>query len=240
MRALLYASTTAADLGRTVLDEKLPELRRYAGIKGWEVVGEFTDAIPTGIGKRHGFDTLCAAIDAGRGDVVIANALSDLCWDIGAGLPRLEALGVGEKVALVCIRNSFDSTTPTGAIRLLDAMALIGEHRRDRARDRQRIGYLRALAKNAGEPIAGRQRIAVNPFEIKTLYEKGLSQSEMLKALHRLGCMISKGTLCRLIAQAHTAGQLDEAAREAAGEKRPNGIPRGGRPRKPQKAATAA
>lgn len=237
MRALLYACTTAADLGRTILDEKLPELRRYAGIKGWEVVAEFTDAIPTGIGKRPGFEALCAAIRAGKGEVVVANALSDLCWDIGAGLQRLEALGLGEKVALVCIRNSFDSTNPTGALRLLDAMSLLAEHRRDRARDRQRIGYLRAMAKADGEPIAGRARIAVNPFEIKTLYEKALSQAEMLKALHRLGCMISKGTLCRLIAQAKAAGQLDDAARQAAGEKR-GGVPHSGRPRKP--AAVAA
>ena len=120
MLALLYACTTGADIGRTVLDEKLPELRRFAALKEWEVEGEFTDAIPTGVGKRAGFSALCAAIEAGKGDVVVANSIADLCWDLAAGLARMSELGLGTRCWLVCIRNSFDATTSAGVMRLLD------------------------------------------------------------------------------------------------------------------------
>lgn len=231
MRALLYACTTAADLGRTVLDEKIPELRLHAGIQGWEVAGEFTDANPTGTGKRPGFDALCEAVKAGSGDVVLTNDISDLCWDLSTGLARLEQLGVGVSVGLVCIENSFDATTPTGAMRLRDAMALVFEHGRGRRRKRQRIGYLRAMAKAAGEPIAGRPRLALNPFQIKSLWERGLSQREIRDELKRLGCPISQGHVAKLVSQADGAGDLDHAARAAAMEKR-GGRRKGGRPKK--------
>lgn len=231
MRALLYACATGADFGQTVLDEKLPELRRFAGIKGYEVAGEFTDAIPTGMGKRPGFDALCAAIRAGSGDLVLANSIDDLFWDLGSWLPRLKAMGLGTACGLVCIENSFDATTWAGKVELLRFATLIDEWSRGRHRTRQRVGYLRSLAKADGEPIAGRPRLALNLFEIKALWEKALSQREMQRELARLGRPVSKGYLSKLITRANLAGQLDHAARAAAGEGR-GGPPRGGRPKK--------
>lgn len=236
MKALLYACTTAADLGQTVNDEKLPQLRRYAGMRGWEIAGEFTDAIPTGMGRRPGFEDLCAALKAGRGEVVIATAIDELAWDLASGLKRLRDLGLGDGVQLVCLENSFDATTPTGAIRLLDAMTLVAEHRAGRNRRRQRIGYLRKLAAADGDPIAGRPRLAVNQFEIKTLWERALSQRAIQAELHRLGCPISKGLLHKIIQECDSAGILDHAARQSAAEAR-GGLPRAGRPKKPQAAA---
>lgn len=229
MKALLYACTTAADLGRTVLDEKLPELRRYAALKEWPVVGEFTDSIPTGIGKRQGFDAMCAELAAGKADVVVANSIADICWDLGIGLLRLQQLGVGSGVWLVCIRNSFDATTPAGALRLLDSMALIAEHRRDRAQTRQQIGIIRSRSRECGLTLAGRPRVILSPMELKDLWEvQGLSQPEILRKLDAAGARVSKGTLARAILNGVEAGSLDPAARAIAMEKR-GGLNRGGR-----------
>lgn len=235
-RALLYACTTAADLGRTVLDEKLPELRRYAAVKEWEVAGEFTDSIPTGVGKRPGFLDLVEAIGAGKGDVVIANSIADLCWDLGTGLLRLQQLGVGSRVWLVCIRNGFDATTPAGALRLLDAMALVAEHRRDRAAYRQQIGILRARGRESGLSMAGRPRVVLSLMELRELWQvQALSQPEILRKLEAAGARVSKGTLARAILNGVEAGSLDPAARAVAMEKR-GGLNRGGRKRKAEAA----
>lgn len=231
MRALIYACTTAADLGRTVLDEKLPELRRYAGLHEWPIAGEFTDSVPTGVGKRPGFESLCAAIEAGDGDVVVANSLANLCWDLRDGLLRLQKMGLGSRVWLVCIRNSFDATTPAGALRLLDAMSIIAEHGRDRAQERQQIGIIRARSRQVGVRIAGRPRVMLSPLEVKELWELGLSQSEMLKKLIAVGAPVSKGTLAKAIVTAIEAGSMDLAARAAAIAKR-GGLNPGGRKRK--------
>lgn len=226
--ALLYASTTAADLGQTALDEKLPELRRYAAARGWSIAGEFTDSVPTGTGRRHGFSELCAAIGAGKGEVVLANSLSDLCWDLATGLRRLQEMGLGDRCALVCIRNSFDGTSAAGQLRLLDAMAIVEEHRRNRNRDRAMIGVLRAAAKTAGVAIAGRPRVNLNPMELGSMYARGLSQREMLALLARAGASVSKGTLSKAIKLYRDDGKFDEVARAAALEAR-GGLSRGGR-----------
>jgi DNA invertase Pin-like site-specific DNA recombinase len=231
VKSLLYACTTAADLGHTVLDEKLPELRLYAAARDWEVAGEYTDAIPTGIGRRPGFAKLCDALRAGAGNVVIATSISDLCWDISTGLRRLHELGLGAQVSLVCLRNSFDATTPTGQLRLLDTLALIAEHRRDRARDRQRIGVLRAIAKNGGSPISGRPRSFLHLMEIRPMYERGLSQSEMLKTLRSADWEVSKSKLSAMIRTYRESGEIgpeSEAARVKAIVDR-GGLPCGGR-----------
>lgn len=227
MRALLYACTTAADLGRTVLDEKLPELRRYCAVKGWIVAGEFTDSIPTGVGRRPGFAELVAAGQAGIGEVVVANSIADLCWDLGTGLARLREMGVGSGMWLVCVRNSFDATTPAGALRLLDAMGLVAEHRRDRARDRQQIGILRSRARESGVSMAGRPQVVLSLLELREMYESGLSQSEMLRKLTAAGAPVSKGKLSSAIKTALEAGSLDLDRRAGALAAR-GGVPRGG------------
>lgn len=234
MRALLYACTTAADLGRTVLDEKLPELRRYAALHEWPVVGEFTDSIPTGVGKRQGFEALCAQIAAGNGDVVVANSLANLCWDIRTGFQRLQELGLGSRAWLVCIRNGFDATTPAGALRLLDAMSLIAEHGRDRAQERQQIGIIRSRSREVGLHLSGRPRVILSPMEVKELWEQGFSQNEILRKLIAIGSPVSKGTLAKAVITAREAGNLDLEKRAAALAKR-GGSPRGGRPRKDPK-----
>jgi len=227
VRAALYACTTAADLGQTVLDEKLPELRRYASMQDWEVVGEFTDAVARGTGVRPGYSRLCEAIAAGRVDVVVANAVHELFWDV-TRMAQLLRPWTDAGVRLVCVRNSFDATTPAGWVRLLDVAALLHEWRTGRMRDRQRIGILRAELRAAGDPIAGRPRVLVNPLEIAAGYHRGLSQRAILQRVRRAGGRLSKGKLCEVLAELRETGQLDEERRQKALAER-GGLARGGR-----------
>lgn len=214
MRAALYACATAADLGRTVNDEKLPELRRFAAVKDWTVAGEWTDSVPTGMGRRPGFEALCAAIAAGTIDVLVAVSISDLCWDLARGLAALQAAGIGRGVALVCLRNSFDATTTAGAMRLLDALTLVAEHRLGRQVELQRIGYLRALAKTGGAVLPGRPRTLIHDLELKELYERqGLSLRKMAKKLSRPDHKVGRDVVHRAVRAGLAAGILDAEAR---------------------------
>lgn len=226
-RVALYACTTAADLGRTVLDEKLPELRRYASVRDWDVVGEYTDATPTGTGRRPGFDKLCGEIEDGRVQVVVANALHDLFWDL-TQVGRIAEPWTRAGVQLVCIRNDFDATTELGWREFVYFASRVDEWRRGRMRERQRIGVLRAQMATAGAPVAGRPRVVVNPMEVKAGYERGLSQAEIRERIERAGGHISKGTLSKVISELRDSGQMDERRREAALLER-GGLPRGGR-----------
>lgn len=229
MRAALYACTTAADLGQTVFDEKLPELRRYASVRDWEVVGEYTDATPSGTGRRQGFDRLCADVTAGKVEVVVANALHDLFWDLTQAA-RIAEPWTRAGVRLVCLRGEFDATTELGWREFVYFTARLDEWRRGRMRERQRIGVLRAQLQAAGAPIAGRPRVVVNPMEVKAGYERGLSQREILDRIHRAGGQLSKGTLVKVVADLRVSGQVDEARRAAAIAAR-GGLPHGGRQR---------
>lgn len=238
MRAALYACTTAADLGQTVLDEKVPELRRFVAVQDWQVAGEFTDAVPSGTGRRPGFSRLCEAIAAGKVDVVVANAIHELFWDIGR-MAQLLRPWTEAGVRLVCLRSSVDATTPAGWVRLLDAASLLHDWRSGRMRDRQRIGILRAELSAAGDPIAGRARVLVNPLEIAAGYHRGLSQREMIQRIRRAGGRISKGTLSTVLEGLRERGELDDDRRERAIAER-GGLARPGRRRAPGREPTDA
>ena len=227
MRAALYACTTAADLGQTVNDAKLPELRRYASVRDWSVVGEYTDATPTGTGRRQGFDRLCADVAAGKIDVVVATALHDLWWDL-TQVARVAEPWTQAGVRLVCVRSSFDATTELGWREFCYFAARVEEWRAGRHAERQRIGVLRAQMSAAGAPVAGRPRAVVNPQEVKAGYERGLSGSEILERIERAGGRLSKGTLSKVLRELRDGGLLDEVRRQSALAAR-GGLRRGGR-----------
>lgn len=236
MRAALYASTSAADLGRSAAEDILPELRRYAAVQGWEVVAEHVDVCPTGAGKRPGFEEIEKLADAGGVDVVVTDTLNRLFRDFGQ-FARLGPAWVGRGLALVCTQQGFDATTPVGWARLMAGVTLIAEWQHSRYREQQRIGWLRARAAAEGDQGFARPAVAVNPLEVKTLYERGLSHSEIVAKVVKAGGRLSKGTLWREIERQRALGLLDEAARAAAQTER-GSRDRGGRRLPPGKALT--
>lgn len=227
MKAAIYSCTTAADLGQTVHDAKLPELRRYASVRDWQVVGEYTDATPTGTGRRPGFDRLCFDVEAGKVDVVVANSLHDLWWDL-TQVARVSEPWTRAGVRLVCLRSNFDATSEVGWREFCYFAARVEEWRAGRHAERQRIGVLRAQMSAAGAPIAGRPRVVVNPMEVKAGYERGLSQAEIRERVERAGGRLSKGTLSKVLRELHDGGLLDEVRRQKAIAAR-GGLRRGGR-----------
>lgn len=238
MRAALYASTTAADLGRSGAEDILPELRRYAELQGWEVVAEQVDVCPAGSGKRPGYEQIEQLVAAGAVDVVVTDSLHRIFRDF-AHFARLAPAWVEKGLALVCTQQGFDATTPAGWARLLAGVTLVAEWQQARYRERQRIGYLRARAAADGDHTFGRPRIGVNPLEVKTLYERGLSNTEMIAKVVKAGGRLSKGTLWRELDRQRALGLLDEAARAKAIAER-GGPDRGGRRLPPGKPLTPA
>ena len=227
LRAGLYACTTAADLGQTVNDAKLPELRRYASVRDWQIAGEYTDATPTGTGRRQGFDRLCADIVAGKVTVVVANSLHDLWWDLSQAARVAEPWSAAG-IRMVCVRTGFDTTDELGWREFIYFAARVAEWHRGRMGERQRIGVLRAQMKTAGAPIAGRPRAVVNPLEVKAGYERGLSERETRDCILRAGGRVSKGTIGKILRDLRDSGQIDELRRQRALIER-GGLPAGGR-----------
>jgi hypothetical protein len=236
VRAALYACTTAADLGQTVHDLKLPELRRYAAVQDWEVVGEYTDAIPTGIGRRQGFERLTTGIGSGKVDVVVANALHELCWDI-TRMARLLLPWSTAGVRVVCLDGSLVVTSPADWVLQMRVAQVLNSWLLGRARERQRIGILRAELGAAGAPMAGRPRSVVNPLEVAAGYHLGLSQREICARIRRAGGNLSKGKVAQVLDSLRAEGQLDDSKRAAMIAER-GGLPPGGRKRPPGRPLT--
>lgn len=237
MRAALYASTSAADLGRSAADDILPELRRYAEVREFEVVAELVDLVPAGIGKRPGFEELERLAAAGEIEVVVTDSIHRLFRDF-AQFARLGPAWVGRGVTLVCTQQSFDASTPAGWARLLDAVTLVAEWQQARYRERQRIGILRARAQADGDHSFGRPAVQVNPLEVKALYERGLSNVEIIEKVVKAGGRLSKGTLWRELQRQRALGLVDEDARAKAVAARGRSI-LGGRKPAPGKPLTA-
>lgn len=228
MRAALYARVSSADLGATIETEQLPELRRYAELRGWPVIVERSDVTPEAAGKRPGFEALLDDVGAGRVDIVVCESLHRLFRDV-LQLARYGREWSEHGVRVVSIRQAFDATTAPGWARFLDAVSLVESLVRERLRERALIGALRSRL-TRGDDAIGRPRRIVNPLEVRDLWEAGLSEREAVKRARALGSTLSQATYRKTIRELLATGQLDQAKRDAAIEKR-GGLRRGGRRR---------
>lgn len=228
MRAALYARVSSADLGATIETDQLPELRRYAELRGWPVIVERSDVTPRAAGKRPGFEALLEDVNAGRVDVILCESFHRLFRDV-LQLARYGRNWSQHGVRVVSIREAFDATTAPGWARFLDAVSLVESLVRERLRERAMIGVLRSRL-TRGDDAIGRPRRIVNPLEVRDLWESGLSEREAVKRARALGATLSQATYRRTVRELLATGQLDEAKRTAAIAKR-GGLRRGGRRR---------
>ena len=81
-RVVIYARYSDQKQDPSSIDAQLALCRDFAASKGWEVAGEFTDAMISGATKaRDGYQAMLRAVDAGGADIVFAEALDRLTRD---------------------------------------------------------------------------------------------------------------------------------------------------------------
>lgn len=227
MRALLYDRRSAADAGEPS-QAGLLELRRYADLKGWTVVGAVLEEQRKPMDARPELEQLVRSAGNGEVDVVVVRHLHVLFRD-AAHLVRLGEHLMQHGVALVVTQDLVDTTDTSGRMmwgQMVEWLAGF-EHRRHRELTRAGI----VISRMRDEGVWGRRpQVVLNPLELRELWEGGLSQQAIHARLRRGGVRVGQTTLRRWLARMVEAGDLRPEARAAALVLRP--LPKGGRPRK--------
>lgn len=170
----LYARVSTHD--QQTLPLQLKDLRRYAKQRGWQVVMQIQD-IGSGVKERPQRDALLKAARRREVDTILVWRLDR--WgrsveDLVGTLRELQEVGVG----FVSFKEALDLTTPTGRA-MAALLAVFAEFEREILRERVKAGI--AQARQAGKPH-GRPPSAVRKSkQVKQLYAKGLSKSEIAR-----------------------------------------------------------
>ncbi len=114
-RAALYARLSRDRTGEeTATAHQLDDCRAFATSRGWEIVGEYTDADVSAYKRnvsRPGYEAMLAELDAGRVDVVVAWKLDRLLrrvMDFEKLWERCEPHGA----QIATVRDGIDTSTP--------------------------------------------------------------------------------------------------------------------------------
>jgi DNA invertase Pin-like site-specific DNA recombinase len=188
MRIGLYARVST--LHNQHPEMQLAELREYADLRGWKIVGEYVDNGVSGSKEsrpelnrlmadahRRKFDAvLCSKVDRfGRSLKHLVNALADL-----------DAYGV----AFISLRDNLDLTTPTGRL-MFQVIGAMAEFERALIQERVRSGLKNAVAR--GKRL-GRPKRTVDAARIIALRAAGASWREVAEQMG-----IGVGTACRAL-----------------------------------------
>ena len=186
-RAALYARVSTNN-GHQDPAMQLRELCEYCARRGWEVVGEYTDAGISGAKeKRPELDRLMADANRRRFDVVVVWKFDRMARSVSHLLRALEtfqALGVD----FVSLTEAIDSSTPAGKM-VYTVLGAVAELERSLIVERVRAGLRNAKAK--GKQL-GRPLVRVDHERIAALREEGLSWA---KIGEQLG--VAEGTVRR-------------------------------------------
>jgi len=176
MRAAIYARVSTRDQSPEM---QVQDLRRFAGARGWEIIGEYVDQASGATTSRPEFDRMMEAIRRREADVL-------LCWKfdrVGRSvahllgvLEELRALGVG----FVSMTEGIDTTTPTGRM-IFTFLAALAEFERALIRERVLAGVQAAKARGVK---FGRPRKGIDAAEALRLRREGYSYSQIARRLH--------------------------------------------------------
>lgn len=177
-RVALYARVSTSN-GKQDPEMQLAEMREYAGRRGWEIIGEYTDEgisgsqesrpelnrLMTDVHRRRFDSVLVWKIDRfGRSLKHLVNALADL-----------GAYGV----AFISLRDNLDLSTPSGRL-MFQIIGAMAEFERSLIQERVRAGLRNARAKGK---ILGRPRRVVDSSRVSSLRAAGASWRAIAKEL---------------------------------------------------------
>lgn len=176
MKVGIYARVSTHD--QQTLKLQLQAMRKYAKSRKWKVSLEIKD-IGSGASERPKREELL--LSARRRDIDCI-----LVWKLdrwGRSLPDLvltlrELNEIG--VAFVSLTEALDLSTPSGRA-MVGLLSVFAEFERDLLRERVKAGI--AQAKLEGRTGGRPKTSALRAIEVKKLFKKGLSKSEIAREL---------------------------------------------------------
>ena len=151
-RAAIYVRVST---DKQTVENQVTVLRQIAERRGWEIIGQYSDAGISGAKGRDGrpgLDQMLKDASRRKFDVVMAWAIDRLgrsLIDLLGTIQTLEACGVD----LYLDQQSIDTTTPAGKL-MFQVCGAFGEFERSMMRQRIHAGLKRAVAqgKQLGRP----------------------------------------------------------------------------------------
>src|SRR5215208_4030749 len=176
MKAALYSRVSTHD--QQTLPLQLKAMRVYAKKRGWKITLEIKE-VGSGAKTRPRREELLKAARRREVDVIIVWRLDR--WgrslaDLVTTLKELSEIGVG----FVSLNEAIDLTTPSGRA-LAGMLAVFAEFERDILRERVRAGI--AQARKEGKPHGRPKTATKQAAEVKRLFKKGTSKSEIARRL---------------------------------------------------------
>jgi DNA invertase Pin-like site-specific DNA recombinase len=188
LRVALYARVSTRDKGQDP-ELQLVDLRKFATVRGWQVVGEFVDVGVSGSkDTRPQLDAMMRLARSRKLDVIAVWKLDRFGRSLKHlvnALEDLQALGV----AFVSQRDSIDMTTPSGRL-MFGVIASMAQFERELIQERVRAGLALAKTKGtrSGKPI-GRPKVKrerdKDARRIRQLRDEGQSYREIADELGR-------------------------------------------------------
>jgi DNA invertase Pin-like site-specific DNA recombinase len=185
-RAALYSRISTGDQN---LETQLLDLREFAKQRGFELVGEYTDAISGAKSKRPGLDRLMADARRRRFDVVLVSAFDRIAGNVRHFLEVLDELNHLD-IEFISLRESIDTSGPLGRAMVV-IVGAIAELEKSLICERVRAGMRRARLE--GRRI-GRAPLIINREQVVADRRSGMSLTQVARK-HR----ISRASVCRLM-----------------------------------------
>ena len=187
MRAACYAIVSTSD--QKTLSAQIAAMKSYARRRGWQLVSEVKE-VGSGAEHRQKRQELINAAVRRDIDAIIVWKLDR--WgrsivDLVSSLKTLTEVGVG----FVSITEGLDFTTPSGRA-FAGMLSVFAEFERDLLSERIRAGI--AEARKKGRPHGRPVTAGMYADKVKSLYKRGISQSEIARRLH-----IGRSSVKRLI-----------------------------------------
>ena len=177
MKVGVYARVSTVD--QHTLPLQIQAIKKYAKSRQWKIVLQIEE-IGSGASDRPKREQLLKAARQRKIDVIFVCRLAR--WgrsvsDLVGTLEELTALEVG----FISLTEALDLTTATGRA-MAGLLAVFAEFERDLLRERVKAGI--AHAKKLGKPHGRPITIAHKANQVKRLFSKGLSKSEIARKLN--------------------------------------------------------
>jgi DNA invertase Pin-like site-specific DNA recombinase len=176
MKAALYARVSKTE--QQTLPMQIEAMTSYAQKRGWKIVNQVAEIGP-GAKERKKREELLKEARRRSLDVIVVWKLDR--WgrslpDLVNSLRELNDLGVG----FVSLTEALDLTSPIGRA-MAGLLSVFAEFEREILSERIKAGI--AQARSNGKPHGRPKTAALKADEVKILFDKGLSKSEIARRL---------------------------------------------------------